>query len=521
MIFIVHHKAREVVEVFRNSEQITSSADLCKTFWKLAGEFPEELIVWVDKDLFPLLKKEKLEDRFVHDLVMSSYAVKTKFLSGQIGYVDQLPFINVNSEVKYPTWRMSSDVGGIKGKVLLKFRSVFGKISDFDYLLNSIAKLGQQNGLFCYSDPQLMNTVQQSKLYPSAGNRELFSFVYQHYKGIWIFILFFCLVKYEKRFPVAAFLQAVLKRKFFKKTVDLIEIQEYQNNCERNAQASVDVIIPTIGRAQYVRQVVEDLSFQSLLPKKVIIVEQQPDKNAESELQDLLAKEWPFEIIHLFTRQTGACMARNMALDEIASEWIFFADDDIRLEGKILEKTIKEAGRLKVSCINLNCKQTGEKTVFHKIKQWGSFGSGTSMVRGQFAEKLRFSKAFEHGYGEDVDYGMKLRGAGCDIVYHPDLVIQHLKAQAGGFRKKPILAWEKEHPVLKPSPTVMLFAKKYYSQRQMKGFKISLYLKFFSKQKEKNPFAYIKFMERNWKRSQEWALRLQTESQAEEINRSY
>ncbi|UJH92503.1 hypothetical protein LZ575_08455 [Antarcticibacterium sp. 1MA-6-2] len=102
----------------------------------------------------------------------------------------------------------------------------------------------------------------------------------------------------------------------------------------------------------------------------------------------------------------------------------------------ILAKTLDEAFRLNINCINLNCKQPGEKTIFHKVKQWGSFGSGTSMVRSRFVKGLRFSEVFEHGYGEDADFGMKLRKAGCDIIYHPLLEIKHLKAPVGGFRKK-------------------------------------------------------------------------------------
>ncbi len=505
MILLVHEKARCVVQVYRNSEEISFSADLCKAFWKLAEEYPDELLVWVEKDLFPLLRSEKLKERFDHDLIMSSYAIKTKFLSGEIGYVDQLPFINVKRGVKYPTWRMSSDIGGIKANTLGQFHNLFRDISNFDYLLNSVAKLGQQNGLFCYSDPHLIEAVPEKKLYASAGNRDLFSFIYQHYNSIWSLVLFFCLMKYERRFPVGAFLKSFSKPKFFNKDIDLPDVQIPDTSLIDVSGFSVDVIIPTIGRAEYVRQVIEDLSHQSLLPKQVIIVEQQPDENSGSEIQDLLSQEWPFQIVHIFTRRTGACMARNRALEKIESEWIFFADDDIRLEKEVLRNTLKEAVRLRVDCINLNCKQVGEETVFYKVKQWGSFGSGTSVVRSRLVEGLKFSEAFEHGYGEDVDFGMKLREAGCDIIYHPELKILHLKAPVGGFRKKPELGWETEDPKPKPSPTVMMLGKRYYTSRQMKGFKISLYLKYFKNQKNKNVFTYLKQMERKWKKSEAWA----------------
>ncbi len=508
MVFIVHEKSTQIAEVYGDSGKISFSESICETMWKLAEEFPDEILIWIEKDLYPSLRKERLKECFDHDLVMSSYAVKTKFLAGEIGYVDQMPFINVKQGVKYPTWRMSSDIGGIKAKTFLKFRGLFKNISNFDYLLNSISKLGQQNGLFCYSDPYLIDSLQESDLKTTAGPNELFSFVSQHYKNIWVFVLFFCLVKYEKQFHFVAFLKSLGKINFFKKDIDLSDEQISNGNLD-NQSRSVDVIIPTIGRAEYVRQVVEDLSLQSLVPKRIIIVEQQPDENSISELQNLLDTKWPFQIVHIFTHKTGACMARNMGLEKVVSEWIFFADDDIRLENNILAATIEEARRLKVDCINLNCKQPGEKTVFHKIKQWGSFGSGTSVVRNNFAKNLRFSEVFEHGYGEDADFGMKLREAGCDIIYHPELVIQHLKAPVGGFRKKPVLAWENEYPKPKPSPTVMLLAKRYYTERQMKGFKISLYLKYFRNQKNKNPFTYIKNMDRNWIKSVEWAERLE------------
>ncbi len=505
MIFLIHWKGEDVVKVFRNTEEIPVSADLCQTFWELAEEFPEEILVWVEKDLYSFLPKEKLEDCFAHDLIMSSYAVKTKFLFGEIGYVDQLPFINIKSGVKYPTWRMSSDVGGIKAGTLLKFRALFGKISYFDYLLNSIAKLGQQNGLFCYSDPQLIDAVRERELIPAAGNKELFSFVYQHYKSIWVFVLFFCLAKYERRIPVSAFLQSFLRSKFFKKDINLSDVHIAEGNSINLSGSSIDVIIPTIGRAEYLGQVVTDLSLQSLLPRRVIIVEQQPDENSGSELNGLLAKEWPFEIVHIFTHKTGACMARNKALEKIESEWIFFADDDIRLEKDVLADTFKEVKRLKVNCINLNCKQPGEDTIFHKIKQWGSFGSGTSIVRSRFIKDLRFSEIYEHGYGEDVDFGMKLREKGCDIIYHPKLEIKHLKAPVGGFRKKPVLAWEMENLKPKPSPTLMVFIKRHYSKEQIRGYKVELFLRNYFNHETQNPLRYYRKFNKQWEKSEEWA----------------
>lgn len=509
MIFLLHNDGKEFIKATKDGKVLLlKNKSLVNVFWELANIQPEELIVWRDQNV-DLQMADDLEKNFTHELIMSSYAVENQFIPDQIEYIDQFPFVKPIHEIVYPTWRMSSDIGGIYGKTLLQFEKVFKQINNFRYLLNSIAKTGQQNGLFCYSNPTLIDSPPKNSPVATADFKELFLFVYQHYKMIWVIVLFYCFVRYEKKIPILELLRSFSKSKFRQQQVDLSKIGYNIKNINEFFPNSVDVIIPTMGRAAYVRQMVEDLSEQNLLPQRLIIVEQQPELDSGSELEDLLKKDWPFKIEHVFTRQTGACMARNKALEKVQSEWVFLADDDIRLQKGVLENTLKEAERLGVNCINLNCRQPGEEIVFSKVKQWGSFGSGTSLVRSRFLKNERFSEAFEHGYGEDADFGMKLRAQGCDIIYHPLLEIQHLKAPVGGFRKKPVLAWEKEHPVPKPSPTVMLFAKRYYSARQMKGYKISLYLKYFRKQPNKNLFSYWRDMEKRWKRSEDWAEQLE------------
>jgi len=508
MIFLIHQKKDKITQVLQDNCEIKIISKKCiEAFWEVAEKYPEELIAWSEEKYSADLNIEQWSQVFHQDLIMASYAVENAFLPDSIGYIDQLPFVNVNRKVLYATWQMSSDVGGIKGKTLLKFKSLFKGLNDFDFLLNSIAKIGQQNGLFCYSAPGLVSKTSDKKPKTTATSSQLFSFVYSYYNTIWLSVLFWCHWKYENKFPLKAYLQAFLKEKCFLQKVDLSAIKIQSNKIPETSN-SIDVIIPTMGRPKYLLKVIEDLSLQSLLPKKVIVVEQNPDFNSISELPELHSKTWPFEITHHFIHQTGACNARNIALKEVDSDWIFFADDDIRFEPDLLEKVVKELNRLGVSSINMNCKQKGEQTVFNKVKQWGSFGSGTSIVKSIFAKQCSFSSVYEHGYGEDADFGMRLRNVGCDIIYHPEIEILHLKAPMGGFRKKPVLAWEQEEPLPKPSPTLMAFALKYYSPQQIGGFKTSLILKYYNKQSVKNPLSYAKSMRLRWKKSEVWAERL-------------
>ena len=517
MILIIHQDAKKLVRVkYKGKELKIEETILCQVFWELAEKYPDEIIAWCEEEFENDLNPEAWQEIFHHDLIMATYAIKTIYFPDTIGYIDQLPFVNVNREVQYATWRMSTDIGGVKGEVFLQFKEMFGQIRDFGFLLNSIAKLGQQNELFCYSAPALIN--EGLRPFPSgeaqpdigdvktrASSKELFLFVYSHYKTIRLWLLFWCFLKYEKSFPLMSVLRAVFQQKYFKKEVDLSDIVAHSQK-SGNKEDHIDVIIPTLGRKEYLLQVLDDLKSQTLLPQKVIVVEQNPEPGSKSELSELKSQIWPFQIKHYFTHQTGACNARNLALEEVDADWVFFADDDIRLESDLLGNSLSELKRLGIDCLNINCLQEGEATVFHKIKQWGSFGSGTSIVNADLCKNLRFDGIFEYGFGEDKDYGMQLRTAGCDIIYHPNLEILHLKAPRGGFRETSLPPWEKDKP--KPSPTLMVYAKKYYSPQQLKGFKAELFLRYYSKQEVKNPLKYLKMMRQRWCKSEEWAERL-------------
>jgi glycosyltransferase involved in cell wall biosynthesis len=500
LIILSHRNGIKLIEIIRDDKILKGFSKLLVTaFWEVCEKYPEELIFWKEEGLE--INTATIDEVFPHFRIMASYPVTDYFIPDTVGYVDQLPFVNPNRRVKYPTWRMSTDIGGIFGKVALKFRNHYIGTTSFGYIINSIAKIGQQNSLFCYSDPRLLKEKSNQISSELPNNRGLFVFVAQHYKKIRLLVLLLCFVKYERKFPLIYFISCLFKKSFFQAKVDLPDLNKNLEN--KISSQSIDVIIPTLGRPEHLKNVLIDLKNQKLIPTRVIIVEQNPDVNSETELNYLASLSWPFQIIHEFTHQTGACNARNMALNHVISDWVFFADDDIRLENFVIEDAINELDRFKVFALNMNCIQTGENLVFPKIKQWGAFGSGTSIVRSYFARSTSFSKEFENGFGEDTDYGFKLRNKGCDIIYHPDIFIKHLKASRGGFRTVIKLEENKRDSQMpKPSPTMMLLVKKHFNVQMQKGYKMNLFLKFYKKNPIKNPFVYYRTMQRRWKISE-------------------
>ncbi|MGB8705839.1 MAG: glycosyltransferase family 2 protein, partial [Gillisia sp.] len=121
MIIVVHENARSLVNVFQDGKPLEFRGNICKIFWEIAKNFPDEIIVWIENEFLEDLNTEAVLSIVNRDFIMASYASKNKFLPDSIGFVDQLPFININREISYPTWQMSSDVGAIKGRTLHLF----------------------------------------------------------------------------------------------------------------------------------------------------------------------------------------------------------------------------------------------------------------------------------------------------------------------------------------------------------------------------------------------------------------
>ncbi|WP_243699218.1 glycosyltransferase family 2 protein [Flavobacterium hiemivividum] len=475
----------------------------------LAQQFPDEVLVWCNTALKEQLNCELIPSLLHHHKLILSFSVSAfNFLERKIGYIDESLFINVNKKVTYPTWQMSSDIGVVHAAVVNAMQGIIVRGGNFDYYLNSFAKLGVQAGLLCYSEPRLLKQLPTVAPHLTSSYT-LFRFVRQHYKTRWIFLLLLNLIIYENKFPLVPMVYSLFYKNRNNKKINLDAVTVKSSRIVLD-KGTVDVIIPTIGRKKYLYDVLCDLRSQTNLPKNVIIVEQNTILDSVSELDYLHKEEWPFTVKHIFTHLPGACNARNIALKVIESEWIFLADDDIRVSQNFIQKAFENITKLGANSVSLSCLQKEDNQTFKTILQWGSFGSGCSIVKTESIKNCRFNIGYEFGYGEDSDFGMQLRNQGCDVLYLPAPEILHLKAPIGGFRTKPVLEWHDDKVQPKPSPTVMLYQISNNTIEQIRGYKTTLFFKYYTHQKITNPYHYFVHFRKQWNRSVFWANQLKT-----------
>lgn len=509
-MIIVFHDRKKVIKIFdyvNNQELEFDGRSIQKTLYHFAQTGNHTFIGWCNQELENVIDHQALKQIFHHDLIMASYATSTHHaIPSAIGYVEDSTFLNVKYDVTYPTWLMSSDVGAMSKTVLRQFEILVNQKLSFDLFLDYLAKQGMKKGLFCYSDPNLLVDGFSKLNIPDQGG--LFEFVKNHYRLRWIFILFFNYLVYEKRLKIWSLFKSFIKPGLSKDIIDFSKIEVKSTKKQEHLNTSYDVLIPTLGRAEVLKDVLLDLKQHTILPQKVIIVEQNAAPNSETELSYIYDQEWPFEIDHTFTHQLGACNARNIALTKIRSSWVFLADDDIRLTNTLIENAFKFIEQYGVSALNMASLRKDEKLTQTFPIQWYAFSTNSSFVRSSVIQDITFGMEHEFGFGEDSDFGMKIRNTGTDIIFYPNSEILHLKAPVGGFRVKIDLPWDNEEIQPKPSPMVMAHRYKHTTEEQLRGYKTILFFKFFKVQGNKNPFSYIPKMQKSWKRSMLWAKHL-------------
>ncbi|MGB5417694.1 MAG: hypothetical protein WBN21_02600, partial [Algibacter sp.] len=158
MILLLHkdEKVTKITDIESNQLIDLHVDNPIMSLFKLANEYPNRILVWCHESLQSNINFEVIKSAFKLKNTMLSFS-DGQYLSEQIGYVEDSPFLKVNKEIKYPTWLVSSFVGAILSSQLLKFENQLNTNESFDFALNSISKLGLTNGLFCYSEPKLLN----------------------------------------------------------------------------------------------------------------------------------------------------------------------------------------------------------------------------------------------------------------------------------------------------------------------------------------------------------------------------
>lgn len=227
----------------------------------------------------------------------------------------------------------------------------------------------------------------------------------------------------------------------------------------------VSVVIPTLNRYQYLKDVLSDLEKQDYPNFEVIVVDQsepfQPD----------FYKDFKLDLKVIRQEEKALWLARNTAIQNAKSEFLLLFDDDSRVEPDWISQHLKcldyfDADISSGVSISLAGAKVPENYSYFR---WGDqVDTGNVMIRKDVFRKIGlFDRQFEAQRMGDGEFGLRAYLAGFKNISNPLAKRLHLKVSEGGLRQ--MGHWDAFRPkswlAPRPVPSVLYLIRKYFGNK--------------------------------------------------------
>lgn len=295
-----------------------------------------------------------------------------------------------------------------------------------------------------------------------------YRFMRKNYHPIWsLYVLFFRLVTLKNPIrEVSGFLKSrKVKREDFSKR--FIAYKEYESFESELIQQNplVSVIIPTLNRYEYLKDVFKDLEKQTYKNFEVIVVDQTDD------FREDFYKGWSLDIRFWYQEEKALWKARNEAIKSAKGTYILMSEDDIRIPGNLIESHLKTLDFFKadVSCGVFFPEGSTIPKERSYFKYGEQFATGNALLKKELFKKVGlYDRQFEKQRGGDGEFGLRLYVNGFKLVSNPIAYCIDVKAPAGGLRIKGG-SWDAWRPkkwnAPRPVPSVLYLSRKYFGNK--------------------------------------------------------
>ena len=319
------------------------------------------------------------------------------------------------------------------------------------------------------------------KQMPPISLADEYTFLRKYWGKVWAGYALLCrLATFKNPFKeIKAFYKTrnTAKVSIYGKAISYPEYDSY-NSALVNGQPLVAVIIPTLNRYTYLKDVLHDLEKQDYQNFEVIIVDQ------SSPYDEAFYKQFNLNI-KLIRQETRALWtARNNAVKSTDAEWLLFFDDDSRVEKDWITEHLKcvDFFQADVSA-GVSLAVVGQKiSDSYNYFRWATqFDSGNALVkRSVFKKAGLFNEQFNGQRMGDGEFGFRVYMNGIKSISNHKAARIHLKVSEGGLRE--MGSWDGFRPkkwfAPKPVPSVLYFfkmylPKAYYRQAVLLGIILS------------------------------------------------
>ncbi|WP_245574758.1 glycosyltransferase family 2 protein [Gaetbulibacter saemankumensis] len=224
----------------------------------------------------------------------------------------------------------------------------------------------------------------------------------------------------------------------------------------------VTVVIPTLNRYDYLKDVLIDLERQDYTNFEVIVIDQSTPFEAS------FYKDFSLDIHVEYQEEKALWLARNKAIKQAKGTYILLFDDDSRVEADWIRNHLKcldffdaqiSSG---VSLSLVGAEIPGHYSYFKVSDQ---IDTGNVLIkRGVFNALGLFDRQFEGQRMGDGEFGLRCYLAGYKNISNPYAKRLHLKVGTGGLRE--MGSWDAFRPkkwlAPRPIPSVLYFYRRYF-----------------------------------------------------------
>ncbi len=292
-----------------------------------------------------------------------------------------------------------------------------------------------------------------------------YRFLRKYFHAIWVFyVLILRLISFKNPIvEITSYKKSVgVKRStYHNKPTDYKDWENFESDLIQN-NPLISIVIPTLNRYIYLKDVLEDLEKQDYFNFEVIIVDQ------SSPFQEDFYTNFKLNINLTYQEERALWLARNRAIEASKGDYILLFDDDSRIDSDWISMHLKCLDYFKsdissgISISKIGSEVPQNYSYFHISSQ---LDTGNVLLKKSLFTKIGlFDRQFEKQRMGDGEFGLRSYLNGFLNVSNPYAKRLHLKVGSGGLRE--MGSWDAFRPknllAPRPIPSVLYLFRKYF-----------------------------------------------------------
>ncbi len=230
----------------------------------------------------------------------------------------------------------------------------------------------------------------------------------------------------------------------------------------------VSIIIPTLNRYPYLKDVMEDLEKQDYKNFEVIVVDQ------SEPFQKKFYDQFDLDVLLIHQVEKALWLARNTAIKKSKGEYILMFDDDSRVDPDWISQHLKtldffEADISSGVSISTQGAKVPDSYAHFCLSQ--QLDTGNALIKKSVFKAIGlYDRQFEKQRMGDGEFGLRAYLAGFRNISNPYAKRLHLKVGSGGLRQ--MGSWDGFRPKKwldpRPIPSVVYLFRKYHGDKLTK-----------------------------------------------------